>query len=120
VLNRRPVISHGGGHNHDGHVCGTFEDRSVHLRRCANRNHLHARRRRKRRGTADQDDAGAPASRGFGQRVTHLARGAICDVSDRVDVLAGGAGRNQDCFSFKVMTDAQRLEHGLHNGFGAG
>ena len=73
------------------------------------------------RGLAgDQDDAGTAARRRFGQRIAHLAAGAIAEEAHRIDCFPRAAGRDQDSFAGKVMAIVQLLEHRLHDGLRIG
>ncbi len=78
------------------------------------------RRRVQRRGAADQNHLGTAALRGLGQRVAHLAAGAIAEEAHRVEGLARAAGGDQHDFAGQVVATAQRAEHGVGDDFRLG
>ena len=51
------------------------------------------------------------ASRGFGQRIAHLAAGAVGDVAHRVERLLRGPGGDQEGFALEVPSRCRRLGH---------
>ena len=53
-------------------------------------------------GPGDQNHARTAASRSLRQRVSHLSGRAIADVSNRIDRLERGAGRDQNRFAFEI------------------
>src|SRR5207248_10722834 len=71
------------------------------------------RRRRERGGGRQQGDRGAPAQRGRGDVVAHLARRAVGDVAHGIDRLARGTGGDNDRVAREVL---RRREHGGEGG----
>ena len=78
------------------------------------------RRRMEGRGPADEDDFCAAALRRLGQRVAHLAAGAVAEKADRVQGFAGAPGGEQHNFAGQVVAAAQGAQYGFRNGFGLG
>ncbi len=74
----------------------------AHFGRGAHAQQFNAARRRKMYRAGNQNHAGAAGGRGFGERVAHLAAGAIGDVAHRIERLLGGAGRNQHGLALQV------------------
>ena len=58
-------------------------------------------------GPGNQHHAGAARRGGFGQRVAHLAAGAVGDVAHRVERLLRGPGGDQHGLAFQVAASAQ-------------
>ncbi len=71
-------------------------------------------------GPETRIDAGAAGGGGFGQRVAHLAAGAIGDVADRVERFLGGAGGDQHGLAFEIAALVGGAFDGGGDGFGIG
>ena len=72
------------------------------------------------RRAADENDLGAAAVRGFGQRVAHLAAGAVAEEADGVESLARAAGGDEHDFAGQIVAAAKSAEDRAGDGLGLG
>jgi hypothetical protein len=83
------------------------------------------RGRRERSRRRDENDLRAAPFRGLGDRVAHLAAGAVAEKADWVDRLARAAGGDENGFAGEVLCrrglrGGERGENGFGDGFDAG
>ena len=112
-----PVVGHGRGHDDDRRRAQVRHHGAVHLLGAAHGDSLDVRRRFERRGAAHQHHASAAARGGVGQRVAHLARRAIGQIANRVEVFARGAGGDQHGLAREVVANAKHCLNRAGDGF---
>src|SRR3989442_13455539 len=94
-----------------------FEHGMMHLVRSPNQDSFDAVGRIERDGPAHQNHAG-PAPRGrLGHGITHLAGGAIGEIANWIEILAGGPRGDQNGFSFEVSLYLEGLADRPNDGF---
>ena len=114
------VVSHRSGFNHQSGFGHSLEHSLAHLVGGHDLDEFTVCGRMQGRRAADENDFCAAALRGFGQRVTHFAAGAVAEETNGVKGLARAAGGDENNFSCQVMTAAERIEHRVGNGLRLG
>src|SRR6185369_9875556 len=91
------------------------EHRIAHLGRSLDSNYLNIIRCLQRNRAAHEYDFGSATGRILRQRISHLSRGAIRDITNGIDRLACWAGSDQERFTSQVLSCLQYVEYGFGN-----
>src|SRR5262249_25386922 len=101
------IIRHGRGKYPNRRVLKCFKYRAVHLASGTDIDALDSDWSIERSRTADEKDASTAEGSRFRNSVAHLARRAIGDIADGIEVFASGAGGDEDGLSFEVALEVQ-------------
>ena len=106
------IVGDRGSHDDEAGLLPAIEHRGAHLLRGLDEDGLGRGRRLQRGRPAHQDDLRSATQRSFGERVSHLAAGAIAEIAHRIDGLVGRSGGDEHGLAREVLRDAEALQRG--------
>ena len=115
AMQRRCRAVVGDRRGHDDHVGldRTLLHRGHHFGGGLDVNHVDAFRLGESHGAGNDRDRSPAGPRRLGDRVPHLARRAIGDVADGIDLLKSRTGADENPEAGQVLVRVENLEHGL-------